>query len=419
MLTYLLMTSRTYRPLLDKAKEAGLDIHPTDKSLTIQLKKAGGGRVKRSLEELRKGTTLLDDAMKSASEGKGLEAAEMLQRLKELLDLDDDELGHMLGAQQKNLGPKEKFELWDYDPDVPVGGYAKGGKIVNMQEALERLRRKKEGLPDDVESREHLPPPEGVEEYYRNFMEKVNEGVRQKKEQIAQQEFLLKPGDIGYSAHSGKKFEILAQDINKDGALQYFVRGPDGEEHQMMEWGLTRKPLEPKEIMENKEEFQRMHYNKWADSEVYDEVLDKMYDWFDELDMEFDGDLQIVEDRSRPGNFGVMDMESGDQWTYRHGQLEEAEFDDWPPKGKYAEGGEVKKEKTAKDYLRALGRSLAGAVPGTSENFHQFGEDIGGQIYRKGALPVAGFKTQWWGINPSTGELEYAGPFSGSEEGTN
>lgn len=80
---------------------------------------------------------------------------------------------------------------------------------------------------------------------------------------------------------------------------------------------------------------------------------------------------------------------------------------------KYAEGGDIDDEEgmTAKQFMRNVGQSLFGAVPFTGEtDFPNIGADVGEQMYKKGAYPLAGLVSQWWGVNPTTDEFEYAGP---------
>jgi len=70
-----------------------------------------------------------------------------------------------------------------------------------------------------------------------------------------------------------------------------------------------------------------------------------------------------------------------------------------------AEGGEVERPKLSR--LQAIGRSLAGAVPfkGQDPEFVEYYGDIPSHL-------KTSLKSQWWGINPTTDELEYAGPLS-------
>lgn len=87
---------------------------------------------------------------------------------------------------------------------------------------------------------------------------------------------------------------------------------------------------------------------------------------------------------------------------------------------KYAEGGDIDDEEgmTAKQFMRNVGQSLFGAVPFMGEtDLPNIGADVGEQMYKKGAYPLAGLVSQWWGVNPTTDDFEYAGPFSDAIHG--
>ena len=73
----------------------------------------------------------------------------------------------------------------------------------------------------------------------------------------------------------------------------------------------------------------------------------------------------------------------------------------------FAEGGSVDEDRPKLSFLQAVGRSLAGAVPFKGGD-PEFVETVGDLPARA----VSGFKSQWWGVNPTTGEVEYAGPLS-------
>jgi hypothetical protein len=83
-------------------------------------------------------------------------------------------------------------------------------------------------------------------------------------------------------------------------------------------------------------------------------------------------------------------------------------------KHEFAEGGSAKKdERPARSLLKALMSSLGGAIPFVGEEGALVGQDVGERMYELGAYPIAGLKSQWYGVDPTTGEFEYAGPGSG------
>ncbi len=124
-------------------------------------------------------------------------------------------------------------------------------------------------------------------------------------------------------------------------------------------------------------------------------------------------DFQAVELDDEQGRFAIRALIGPDGNEFEGtidlrepDSLEWEEFDDWPPRRGMSKGGDVrKKERPKMDLLRAVGESLAGAVPfkGNDPEFVKAGGDIP-------ALLATGFKSQWWGTNPTTGEYEYAGP---------
>lgn len=95
-------------------------------------------------------------------------------------------------------------------------------------------------------------------------------------------------------------------------------------------------------------------------------------------------------------------------------------FDD-PPK-KFQEGGSVKddvenlrsvataEKGTSKRFMQNVFASLFGAIPFAGKEAQLVGVDVGSRVHQLGAAPIAGFKSQWWGVNPTTDEFEYAGP---------
>jgi hypothetical protein len=140
--------------------------------------------------------------------------------------------------------------------------------------------------------------------------------------------------------------------------------------------------------------------------------------------------IEVVRDPHRPGVFAAYDIDSWDPdypddydgWIIdtnlpEDEGMEMATFSSWPPKTKFAEGGKVEKDRPAKRMLQNLMQSLGGAIPFVGEEASLIGRDVGEHMYDKiGVLPrytQAGFKTQWWGVDPNTGESVYAGPLSG------
>lgn len=133
-------------------------------------------------------------------------------------------------------------------------------------------------------------------------------------------------------------------------------------------------------------------------------------------------DYEMYPDPNRPGVYAVKRIgEKGNEGyivdtnvdNILEEGIEEVEFSQWPPRPRFQEGGRVKKDRPARDYLRALGESMAGAIPFTGEEEVRLGGDIGTNLYDLVSATKyipAGLMTQWWGINPTTQELEYAGP---------
>ncbi len=101
------------------------------------------------------------------------------------------------------------------------------------------------------------------------------------------------------------------------------------------------------------------------------------------------------------------------------GKITEISSDEMPKfqeggRVRFQEGGPVEEDRPAMNYLRAMGTSLSNqlAPPGS------FREDLARTVGQYGKdwkdYGPFGFKSQWHGINPTTGEVEYAGPWSGA-----
>jgi len=84
------------------------------------------------------------------------------------------------------------------------------------------------------------------------------------------------------------------------------------------------------------------------------------------------------------------------------------------PKPKFQEGGSVKGDKSAMDYLRATGKSLANQLAPPGSFREDLARSTGKYVQDWRDYGPFGFKSQWHGINPTTGEVEYAGPGSGA-----
>lgn len=83
-------------------------------------------------------------------------------------------------------------------------------------------------------------------------------------------------------------------------------------------------------------------------------------------------------------------------------------FEEEEPEG-FAEGGSVKEDeddRPARSLLQNLLASLGGAIPFYGEE----GAEAGRRLGKAAEYLPAGAMTQWWGINPTTEELEYSGP---------
>jgi hypothetical protein len=283
--------------------------------------------------------------------------------------------------------------------------------------------------PDDLPTSgtERIPPTDEFQEWFRNFQEKLDKRLAADKQKVTEMKdaglFELEPGTEAWSAHSGKKFRIDGLDFNKKtGEPMYWVTGPDGERHQMAAWGLLSKPPTPAEVRTNKEAFQASRFSpKWADRDEFDAVFDMLLDYTGKEEF---GELQVVRDPNRPGMFAAFDVDNEDDLTGFiidlnqpdvMDAIEEVEFNEWPPKPRkgYAKGGTTKKDRPAKDFLQKVFQSMFGATPFVGEEAALVGRDVGERVYDLGALPVAGLQTQWYGIDPDTGESVYAGPFSG------
>jgi hypothetical protein len=149
--------------------------------------------------------------------------------------------------------------------------------------------------------------------------------------------------------------------------------------------------------------------------DLEDDMMDLLKDYhpsgFEDIN-----DIEIFPNPKKENEFFAKVRYLGDDDLYYFKVFEDEVMDlngpdDIPPR--FAEGGEVKKEdSTAMDYLRSVGQSLFGAVPFGGEELPLIGADVGEQIYKKAAYPLAGLASQWYGVNPTNDEFEYAGPGS-------
>ena len=439
----------------------------TVKEVEEAVEKAGGGKIRGALRSLKEGPGAYEAAMAAAKAGDTESALNYLRQLQELLQLSDEDFSKMIG-QGIDREPQVKFNPpVDPDLDTPIGGYkeqrgpgspmrkAAGGKIKgSLIKANEWFARKA-----GKRLNEGLDIPKGFESFYTQKQGNHTSIIGVRKDGTEQN-----VGNI-VSLHPGDDTEKIAKELasayNTGGFSEQAINPiplkdvfgiGEGEPTKADIASIGPRPPSGgrlrsfQEHLENlmtkgdPDEFELADmalYSEDALNEAdYETLLVDLYDagltpkFYREFAEQNKGGVPTNPDITVKRGFDDPDtlkhvkkildeaLSQGDDISGDMGELDLGKLmkmlEDNSPE-KFAEGGVVKKSNKALEYLRAVGRSLAGAIPGTSESFHEMGEEIGSQIYRKGALPVSGFKSQWYGVDPDTGEFVYAGPFSGDD----
>jgi len=259
-----------------------------------------------------------------------------------------------------------------------------------------------------------IPPSQGTRQvpYEPDVTVQMGSTATELKKILA--EMGLSPEDLQDPATA---FRRLAEMSDEMATRPASYKRPLTYEEHLMETPPARMTLDELEDAFDHDFMTEDDYMFFQESfvDLEDDMMDLLKDYhpsgFEDIN-----DIEIFPNPKKENEFFAKVRYLGDDDLYYFKIFEDEVMDlngpdDIPPR--FAEGGEVKKEdSTAMDYLRSVGQSLFGAVPFGGEELPLIGADVGEQIYKKAAYPLAGLASQWYGVNPTNDEFEYAGPGS-------